>query len=80
MKRFAILAVAVLLANSVEMPNTPLALLSAQDRVAEVLGQVKKALGVYHDVLGLDPDPGRGASSSRPGPTWSSRATRSGRR
>lgn len=45
MKRFAILAVAVLLANSVEMPNTPLALLSAQDRVAEVLGQVKKALG-----------------------------------
>jgi hypothetical protein len=35
----------VVLANSVDMPNTPLALLTAQDRVADVIGQVKKALG-----------------------------------
>jgi hypothetical protein len=45
MKRIAIVTAAVVLANSVELPNTPLAPLSAQDRVAEVLEQTKKALG-----------------------------------
>ena len=45
MKRIAIVIAAVVLANSVELPNTPLALLSAQDRVAEVLEQAKNALG-----------------------------------
>jgi hypothetical protein len=45
MKLLAIVTAAVVLANRAELPNTPLALLVAQDRVADVLGQVKKALG-----------------------------------
>jgi len=45
MKRFLIIAAAVLLANSVELPTSPLAGLLAQDRVADVISQVKHALG-----------------------------------
>ncbi len=45
MKPLVIVIAAVVLANSVDLPNTPLALLVAQDRVADVVGQVKKALG-----------------------------------
>lgn len=46
MKQLVIVtAAAVVLANSLELPNTPLALLNAQDRVAEVLAQTRKALG-----------------------------------
>ena len=45
MKPLVIVIAAVVLANSVDLPNTPLALLVAQDRIADVVGQVKKALG-----------------------------------
>jgi len=45
MKRFAVIAIAVLLANSIDMPTSPVALVAAQDRVADVIGQVKTALG-----------------------------------
>jgi hypothetical protein len=45
MKRFLIVAAAVLLANSIELPTSPLAGLLAQDRVADVISQVKHALG-----------------------------------
>ena len=45
MKRFAVIAIALLLANSVDMSTSPVALVTAQDRVAEVMGQVKTALG-----------------------------------
>ena len=45
MKRFAVIAIALLLANSIDMPTSPVALVAAQDRVADVIGQVKTALG-----------------------------------
>jgi hypothetical protein len=45
MKPLLIVIAAVVLANSVDVPTTPLALPLSQDRVADVLGQVKKALG-----------------------------------
>ena len=45
MKPLVIVTAAVVLAHSAELPNTPLALLVAQDRLADVLGQAKKALG-----------------------------------
>lgn len=45
MKRFAIVAAAVLLANTIDITESPVTRLLAQDRLADVLGQVKKALG-----------------------------------
>jgi hypothetical protein len=45
MKRIAIVAAAVLLANTIDLTVTPPGLLSAQDRVADVVARVKKALG-----------------------------------
>ena len=45
MKRFAVIAIAVLLANIIDMPTSPVARVAAQDRVADVIAQVKTALG-----------------------------------
>jgi hypothetical protein len=45
MKRLAIVATAVLLSNLIAMPATPAAIGRAQDRVAEVVAGVRKALG-----------------------------------
>ena len=45
MKKLAVVAAAVLLANIVNIDRTFEAPLAAQDRVAEVVAQVKKALG-----------------------------------
>ena len=45
MKRFVIVAAAVVLSNSVELPTAPWAGLRAQDRVSDVLAQVRSALG-----------------------------------
>jgi len=45
MKKFAVVAAAVLLANTVNIDRAFVSPLAAQDRVAEVLGQVRKALG-----------------------------------
>jgi hypothetical protein len=45
MKKLAVVAAAVLLANTVNIDRAFVSPLAAQDRVAEVLGQVKQALG-----------------------------------
>ena len=45
MRKFVIIASAVLLANSIDMPAGPTAFVMAQDRVAALVAQVKEALG-----------------------------------
>jgi hypothetical protein len=45
MRRFVVIATAVMLANSIDLPAGPGAFVTAQDRVAELVAQVKQALG-----------------------------------